>query len=308
MIFQRGVTAEQRAAYYERISGGAWTAPPIDVVAQATEDVEAGELPAMLAETRAADDRDGTYRLSAYRAGPRIVMADGRATVHIVGPLDGFFGYNADRMAHFLDALSPTAIDVAVATPGGYLEQAFKTYADLRRRAVAGVPVNSAATGLVASAGLVVFAAGAERSAPVASRFMAHASHIAVFAMLNRKVLAAVRDDLDAVLQSGDEGQGDVYRAAGVAADTVEAWLDGDDHWLSRGDAEAAGLVTQPTGEAGDPQGDTAPAGSGDPEGGTDNGGAAPGADDAAGAAEQPSAEKAAAVAAALADFQRRRA
>lgn len=255
MIVIGNVTPAQRAEVYRAQSADQWQCPSILDGPDGPQPGRAGaeaDLAASMARSLNADGQAaGETRmipLSNWRYGPRIVMRDSVATVHIVGPMDGFFGFNADRMTEILDWLDPSEIMLDIATPGGYTEQAFRTVLDMERRKADGVPVNTRAGGLVASAGTIVFAVGTERTAPAGASFMAHAPMILALSILNRRNLEPTRARHDAYLQNVEAAMAAIWYGADVSVGHVEQWLDGEDHWMTPGEALEAGLATDAPG------------------------------------------------------------
>ena len=216
MIFHADIAPAARAEVYARQSQGSWTAPPMPKA-----EVE---------------------RLSEHMHGPRVTTDGRHATVHLVGPLDRFFGFSPRHMAEALDRIEPDRITLAVASPGGYVEEAFQVYVDLRRRAEHGVTVDSTASGMVASAAVIAYLSGDKRSAPVGSSFMAHSAHVFVHGSVTPAFIKQIGDIIDLV----NEGMASVFAAAGVRRASYTGWFDGDDHFMSPLEAHAARLVTQP--------------------------------------------------------------
>ena len=161
------------------------------------------------AEAPEANDR--VIPLSRYRYGPRIVMSGDTATVHVTGPLDSYWGFEAARMSETLDALEFQRVVLQVATPGGYVEEAARVYADLTARKDAGIRVDSVAAGFVASAGIPLFAVGQTRTALPGAGFMAHAPYVLAFAAMGRRDSGQVRPaDRDHAGRRGGPDRGHV--------------------------------------------------------------------------------------------------
>ena len=240
MIFARGVTPEQRAEAYVRQSNGHWQP-------EAGQRAESELLPA---DAPDAETRGETriIPLSRFRFGPRLVQdtSDGSTTVFVRGPLDGFWGFDANRMAERLDEVEPTSILLDVATPGGYTEQAALVYGDMVRRRDAGVPINARASGIVASAGTTLFAVGAERSALPSANFMVHAPYFLAFHFVSRQGVKRFSAYVERLLGTEEARMEAMFRASGIAREQIRAWLDDDeDHWMTPREAFDAGLVTE---------------------------------------------------------------
>ena len=218
MIFDTDVDAGRRAAEYARQSQGTWL-PPGDM---------------STAEGR-------TTMLRHVERGPRVTVKGDKATVYITGPMDSYFGFDAARMATALDAADGLReIDLAIASPGGFVETAFQTYADIRARADAGVTVSSRAIGMVASAATIPFMAGDERTSPIGGSFMAHAPYVVAIAAFNRH---RVRE-LDGYLEHVEAAMRQIYEHRGITADQVFNWFDGRDHFMLPTEAARQGLLT----------------------------------------------------------------
>ena len=184
--------------------------------------------------------------------GPRVVMDDdGTATVHVVGPMDGFFGFSAARMGAALDRHNPRRIILAVASPGGFVEEGLQVHADMRARAARGVTVEAEARGLVGSIAVAAFMGADTRRAAIGGRFMVHAARVLFAGNVSMPMVAALMRDIEAVTKPADDAQRRVWEAGGVSAATAKAWLSSDrDTWLDPAAARAAGLLTEGT-EAG---------------------------------------------------------
>lgn len=236
MLFTNDVTPAQRQAAYAQHAAGAWTPPPR---ADLTEQVAA--TPDISAEGQ-------SIPLSFFTYGPRIRHdGEGNATLHIAGPMDGFWGYNSLKMSEVMDAIDAKtplkSVLIDLATPGGRAEEAFRTVLDMQARRERGVTVNTRAAGIVASAGTVVYAMGKRRSAPAGARFMAHAPYLSGSLAFNRASSQRLFADMDKWLSTTEAAMRDIYALAGIPGETLDGWMDGRDHWMTPSEANEAGLA-----------------------------------------------------------------
>ena len=95
-------------------------------------------------------------------------------TLRIQGPLDGFFGVSADDVIQRLDEADPQKLHVLIDSPGGFVRQGMTLYSDFRGRAAKGVEISTEARGLVASAAVMPFVAGDQRTMGDGSMLMIH--------------------------------------------------------------------------------------------------------------------------------------
>ena len=194
----------------------------------------------------AAEANDRVIPLSRYRYGPRIVMAGDTATVHVTGPLDSYWGLEAARLGEVLDTLDFQRIVLQVATPGGYVEEAARIYADMTARKDKGIRVDSVAAGFVASAGIPLFAVGETRTALPGAGFMAHAPYVLAFAAMGRRSVAKFARQIETMLAAEEDRIEGMLVLGGISQRQAQEWHDGDDHWMTATEAHEAGLLTVP--------------------------------------------------------------
>ena len=232
-------TVEQRARIYSDWLGQD-VAMPVPFPTDGSDGVPEARLPG-----GEAQGQRRVIPLSRYLYGPRVTVdAENRATVYVRGPLDRFWGFDPQKMGEVLDRIAPVSITLDIATPGGLVEQALQTFADFQARQAAGVPVTARASGTVASAGVAMFSVASERTAATGAAFMAHAPYVALYAAVNRARLDGLRTEIHRALEVSESRMAATYRAAGINDDTIEAWHDGSDHWLTPDEAHASGLLT----------------------------------------------------------------
>ena len=158
-------------------------------------------------------------------------------TLRIQGPLDGFFGVSADDIIQRLDKSNPQKLHVLIDSPGGFVKQGMTLYSDFRGRVENGVEVSTEARGLVASAAVLPFVAGDDRTMGDGAMLMIHnvwsfffaigdASEIETSAKKSVKAMNALTDNTASIIAKRTSNK----------ANAVAEWMN-DETWF---DAEEA--------------------------------------------------------------------
>ena len=259
MLFRAdNIPVEERARLYALWSNGMWAVDEPEAVTE-----EGAPL-----EDRVEGNRR-FIRLSRYRNGPRLAY-DGDANtarLFVRGPIDSYWGFDAERAVDILEGVNPASVVVDLATPGGLVEEASTFWAGMRRLAEDGMGVDSVASGLVASAGMPMMTVGEKRSAVASANFMAHAPYVFSLAVLNRAKAASLAQDVGIRLAREEDRLILMMTERGVGQASARRWMDGRDHWLSPSEAYEAGVLTVEPAEApaeggddgGEPAGDDPP-------------------------------------------------
>ncbi len=169
-------------------------------------------------------------------------QADGDAMeIRVIGEIHWLAGVDVLPVAKQLMRDKPKTVSLYVDSPGGDLFDAMALRAALD---ASGATVTAQAGGIVASAGVPVYLAGAERSAQSYTRVMVHQPRVMFLASGTlpdiEAALAEFRPTLEAALG--------LYRdaiASHVDASTVDGWLaSNSDVWMTAAEAREAGIIT----------------------------------------------------------------
>lgn len=169
---------------------------------------------------------------------------DGALTLRLDGPIDDWFGLDVRKLIRQLDDASPTSITVAIASPGGAVDDATYLYNELRSRSRAGTPVYTEARATVASAAVTVLLAGDERRMQPGSRLMTH--EVTLMAMLmgtGDEIMEQARKDVE-MLNKMRAGMLSVYaQRTGKSLAACEALIK-DETWMDTEEAVERGFAT----------------------------------------------------------------
>ena len=132
-------------------------------------------------------------------------------------------------------------ISIGIATLGGFIDEAVQIATAIRDD---DRETTIRATGLVASAGTIILAAGNKRTAVPNASIMVHAANLTVIANLNAANVDEFKVEVEQILKAGTEQLRASYKAAGVADETINEWLSGEDVYLTPEEALQAGLLT----------------------------------------------------------------
>ena len=163
-----------------------------------------------------------------------------KRTITLRGAIGDEISYETVTTAlNGIEGDGPISIDIA--TLGGFIDEAVQIATAIRDD---DRETTIRATGLVASAGTIILAAGDKRTAVPNASIMVHAANLTVIANLNPANLDEFKAEVEKVLNAGTEQLRATYKAVGVADETINEWLSGEDVYLTPEEALQAGLLT----------------------------------------------------------------
>lgn len=139
---------------------------------------------------------------------------------------------------------SVTTLNVYVNSYGGSVTDGLSIYNAIKRRAAAGLTVNSHVDGIAASIASVILCAGSTVTMASNTRLMVHAPWGGLYVTGNSKEVREAAAQFADVLDGFADAMANTYAAkTGMDKDAALALLtDGTDHWYSADQAKAAGF------------------------------------------------------------------
>lgn len=176
--------------------------------------------------------------------------ADNTADLYIYGDIGESWWAESVTAKAVVDQLneldaSVTAVDVYVNSYGGSVTDGLAIYNALRRKARAGVTVNTHNDGIAASIASLIMMAGDTVTMASNARFMVHAPWGGLYVTGNavevRKAAAEFADMLDGYSESMAKSY--AAKTLRPQADMLALLTDGEDHWYSAEQAKAEGFI-----------------------------------------------------------------
>ena len=168
---------------------------------------------------------------------------DDHITLRLNGPIDPFFGFDADEVIEKLDQANPQSIHLKISSPGGFLDSANTLYADLRQRVRDGVTLTTEGIGLVASAAVMLLLAGERRIAAEETIVGVHAPRVVVVGMLTKGKLKELNSGLSFWVKQMSQ-----YYTSRMGQDAAQVaeWLDVEhDTQMTAQEAFGYGFLTE---------------------------------------------------------------
>ena len=163
-------------------------------------------------------------------------------TVTIRGPLDGgWFGVDVEDVIKKLGTASN--ITVIVDSPGGFITEGMTLYSELRARAKEGATIKTEGRALVASAAILPFLAGDERSVADGTLLMVHNPMVFTCIGGDLKEWRRESSKVDSVLAAWTSNYLEtVALRTGRSEAAVEEEMDAET-WYSKADAKTKGFI-----------------------------------------------------------------
>lgn len=155
----------------------------------------------------------------------------------------GFWGTQAKDFRAALDAVTASALDVEINSPGGDVFAGLGIYNMLRSFAATGKSVTTRVGGVAASIASVIFLAGDKRVMPSNTFAMVHNPWS--FTMGNAEELRQTADTLDKI---GTAMQATYVERTGQSEEAIKALLS-QDTWISAAEALEKGFATEVSSE-----------------------------------------------------------
>jgi ATP-dependent Clp endopeptidase proteolytic subunit ClpP len=182
---------------------------------------------------------------------------DDAADLYIYGDIgESWWGESITAMSvveqlNALDAAVKT-INVYINSYGGSVSDGLAIYNALKRKAKAGVAVDTFVDGIGASIASLIFMAGAKRSMAANTRLMVHAPWGGLYVTGNATEVREAAAEFGELLDGFADAMANSYAAAtGSPFDDMLALVtDGTDHWYNATAAKAAGFCTEVVDEA----------------------------------------------------------
>ena len=193
---------------------------------------------------KAADKAGVTFPCLQREGDPMTATTDGdQMTLRISGPLDPWFGVTSKALTEAIDKEQPKSLLLQITSPGGLAFEGLNMYSALASYKRDGMEINSEAQGLVASAAVMPFLAGDERTINEGSLIMVHEPFGGIFAFGTAdEILSEAQKAVNALNAIDGEYSSIAAKRTNISRKQMAEWLR-DETWFNSAEAVKHGFA-----------------------------------------------------------------